>query len=156
MCRRIRTVCPSCRFHRLMYVLTIYSICEEQAAAIHRYYPDTRFATIRMHFTRSSMNDTTSTAKPTGLWSWSSVDAVVRACILGLTSEGWSGAEVFHIASDEIYYADDTDVSALDLLERTWKGRVRNVDRDWWTGNPRRSFFDTSKAQTVLGWKHDL
>jgi nucleoside-diphosphate-sugar epimerase len=134
--------------------------CEEQAAAVCRYYPGTRVASIRMHFTRSSINDTTASVKHTGLWSWSSVDAVLRACVLALTSEGWSGAEAFHIASDEIFYpaslSDGREVPALDVLEKHWPGRVKRIDRSWWKENPRRSFFDTSKAQSVLGWKHDL
>jgi len=113
-----------------------------------------------MHFTRSSINETTSSVKHTGLWSWSSVDAVLRACILGLTSEGWSGAEAFHVASPEIFYpatlSNGIEVPALELLEKRWNGRVKTVDKSWWDGKPRRSFFDTSKAETLLGWKHDL
>jgi nucleoside-diphosphate-sugar epimerase len=113
-----------------------------------------------MHFTRSSIKDTTSTVKPTGLWSWSSVDAVLRACILGLTSEGWTGAEAFHIAADDIYYpanlSENVELPALDVLERHWPGRVKHIDKTWWAENPRRSFFNTSKAQRMLGWKHEL
>ncbi|WVF71073.1 hypothetical protein IAT40_005870 [Kwoniella sp. CBS 6097] len=113
-----------------------------------------------MHFTRSSINETTSSVKHTGLWSWSSVNAVLRACILGLTTEGWGGAEAFHIAADEIFYpaalSNGIELPALELLEQHWPGRVKKVDRSWWHGNPRRSFFDTSKAQRILGWKHDI
>jgi nucleoside-diphosphate-sugar epimerase len=113
-----------------------------------------------MHFTRSSINETTSSVKHTGLWSWSSVDAVVRACILGLTSEGWGGAEAFHIASDKIFYpaalSNDVEVSALELLDRHWSGRVKSIDKGWWAKDPRRSFFDTTKAEQILGWKHDI
>lgn len=113
-----------------------------------------------MHFTRSSVTETTSSVKHTGLWSWSSVDAVLRACILGLTSEGWEGAEAFHIASDEIFYPSElsggVQISALDLLEQHWSDRVTVVDRSWWDDNPRRSFFNTAKAQRLLGWQHDL
>lgn len=80
--------------------------------------------------------------------------------MLGLTSEGWEGAEAFHIAAGEIFYpaqlSGGVDVSALELLEKHWSGRVKNVDKSWWDENPRRSFFDTSKAETLLGWKHDL
>lgn len=132
---------------------------EEAAAAICRYYPATRIASIRMHFTRSSINESTANVKHTGLWSWSSVDAVVRACTLAMTSEGWHGAEAFHIASSEIFYpaglSDGISLPALELLERHWSGRVKRIDRDWWKDNPRRSFFDTSKAERMLGWKHD-
>lgn len=113
-----------------------------------------------MHFTRSSIDETTSSVKHTGLWSWSSVDAVVRGCVLGLTSEGWTGAEAFHLAANEIFYpaslSDGVEISALNLLEKHWPGRVKVVDRSWWDGNPRRSFFDTAKAQRMLGWQHDL
>ena len=125
-----------------------------------RLYPDTRIASIRMHFTRSSVSETTSSVKHTGLWSWSSVDAVVRACILGLTSEGWSGAEAFHIAAEEIFFpaplSDGVKMSSLELLQKYWPGRVKRVDETWWASNPRRGFFDTSKAQSLLGWRHDV
>jgi nucleoside-diphosphate-sugar epimerase len=132
---------------------------EEQASSLCRMYPEARVASIRMHFTRSSISETTSSVKNTGLWSWSSVDAVVRACVLGLTSEGWSGAEAFHIASEEIFYpttlSDGVEIPALELLERFWPDRVKHIDTTWWEGTPRRSFFDTSKAQRLLGWRHD-
>lgn len=135
-------------------------MCEEQAKAVCRLYPGTRVASIRMHFTRASVNETTSSVKHTGLWSWSSVDAVVRACILGLTSEGWTGAEAFHIAAEEIFFpkelSDGMILPALELAEKYWPSRIKRIDKSWWDGNPRRSFFDTSKAQTMLGWKHDM
>jgi nucleoside-diphosphate-sugar epimerase len=135
-------------------------MCEAQADALCRMYPALRIASIRMHFTRASINETTSSVKHTGLWSWSSVEAVVRACILGLTSEGWSGSEAFHIASEEIFFppelSDGVKVPALDLVERYWPGRITQIDRVWWEGRPRRSFFDTSKAQRMLGWRHDV
>jgi hypothetical protein len=77
-----------------------------------------------------------------------------------LTSEGWTGAEAFHIASDKIFYpaalSGGVEVPALELLGRYWSKKVKVINRDWWTEDPRRSFFDTSKAQTMLGWKHDL
>ena len=135
-------------------------MCEEQAKAVCRLYPETRIASIRMHFTRASINETTSSVKHTGLWSWSSVDSVVRACILGLTSEGWSGAEAFHIAAEEIFFPKElsggVEVPALDLLEKHWSGKVKYIDESWWRDKPRRSFFDTSKAQSMLGWTHAM
>jgi hypothetical protein len=77
-----------------------------------------------------------------------------------LTSNGWEGAEAFHIASDEIFYPSElsggVEMSALDLLDKHWAGRVAQVDRTWWANNPRRSFFNTAKAQRMLGWKHDV
>jgi nucleoside-diphosphate-sugar epimerase len=155
--RKIRTACPNCEDTRYSADL---SIIEEQAAAICRFYPTTRVASIRMHFTRSLPFEKTSTVKNTGLWSWSSVDAVVRGCVLGLTSDGWDGAEAFHIAADDIFYpaelSDGVEIPALELLERFWPGRVKRVDKSWWEGRPRRSFFDTSKAQRMLGWTHDV
>jgi nucleoside-diphosphate-sugar epimerase len=114
-----------------------------------------------MHFTRdtSTTSATPLAVKHTGLWSWSSVDAVVRGCVLGLTSDGWSGAEAFHIAAGEIYYPPElsggVEVPALQLLEEHWSGRVKRVDKEWWAGHPRRGFFDTSKAERMLGWQHD-
>lgn len=77
-----------------------------------------------------------------------------------MTSEGWEGAEAFHIAADEIFYPETLSggvpIPALALLEERWAGRVKEINRDWWAENPRRSFFDTAKARRILGWKHDL
>ena len=124
---------------------------EEQGKSLCRLYPETRIASIRIHFTPPPGDSTP--AKITGLWSWSSVDAVVRACILGLTSEGWHGAEAFHIAAPEIWAPKGK--TALELLESHWPGKVERIDESWWMDNPRRSFFDTSKAERMLGWRHD-
>ena len=42
---------------------------------------------------------------------------------------------------------------SLALLGEHWPGT--EVDKQWWSSNPRRGFWDTSKAEKMLSWKHD-
>lgn len=45
-------------------------------------------------------------------------------------------------------------VTALELLNKHWPGT--EIKAGWWTeGNERRGFWDTRKAETLLGWKHE-
>lgn len=80
-----------------------------------------------------------------------------RAGELGLLSEGWAGAESFYIIADEILTDGDSDTSkALDLLvEKCDPLTYGVVNRNWWKENPRRGFWDCTKAMRLLGWKHE-
>ena len=95
--------------------------------------------------------------KATGFWGWTSMLEASRAGELGLTSEGWEGAETFYIIADDILTDDDHDTEAgLDLLVKNWDPlRYGVVDRKWWSKNPRRGFFDCEKAKRLLGWRHE-
>lgn len=83
--------------------------------------------------------------------------ACSRAGELGLLSEGWDGAEAFYIIADDILTEHDDDTAtSLDLLVKTWDPlQFGVVDRWYWKDNPRRGFFDCSKAKRLLGWAHD-
>jgi hypothetical protein len=112
--------------------------------------------------------------EPPSLYSWVALSSSARACLLGLTSEGWSGAEAFNIVAPEIcweggFLHDDVrkegdpervggKVGTLELLERNWEGRYdeKRLDRGWWEGRPRRAIWDCAKAERMLGWRHDL
>jgi hypothetical protein len=59
-----------------------------------RWTPGLRIASLRFHHCVKDYD----TAVPVSLWSegfaWTSLDAAAAACLLGLTSTGWEGAEV--------------------------------------------------------------
>ena len=152
------------------HVLSPVRIAEAQASACCRRHPATRIASLRFHMAKDGYDDAWPVCLPEGLWGWVSYEACARACVLGLRSEGWHGHEVFHIAADEICWegglteasmrkpgevgVDGHKVAALDLLDHTFPGT--EVVRDWWgPGRARRGFYDCSKAERLLGWRHD-
>lgn len=89
------------------------------------------------------------------------MDAVVRACLLGLTSEGWEGSEAFYIVAPETLIDAMQEelgegISSLELAKKfhsTAALREGYFEGDDAKG---RGFFDTSKAERMLGWKHDV
>ena len=83
--------------------------------------------------------------------------SVCRSGELGLTSEGWGGAETFYIIADDILTSSDDDKeTSMDLLLQHGEPLLYGVvDRKWWSANPRRGFWDCDKAKRLLGWKHE-
>jgi len=104
------------------------------------------------------------------LYCWVSYSASALACELGLTSEGWEGHTVFNVVAPDICYEGgvqpeeqsrveiEKKKGSLELLEGPWKGRYdeKGLNRDWWEGRPRRAFWDSTKAEKLLGWRHDV
>ncbi len=95
------------------------------------------------------------------LWSWVSLRSCATACLLGLTSQGWTGHEAFNVVGPEICWHGDGDagsergISSLELLRREYPQADR-IREGWWSEqNPRRAFWDTSKIERMLGWKHE-
>jgi nucleoside-diphosphate-sugar epimerase len=100
------------------------------------------------------------------LWSWTSFESCAESALLGLTSEGWEGAEVFNICSDETAWeggverdsillpdqGSDRSLAVLDLIKHTYPNT--KVREEYWKDNKRRSVFDNSKAKRMLGWQH--
>jgi hypothetical protein len=114
---------------------------------------------------------TYSSATPKSNWSdlfaWVSHAACADACLLGITSEGWEGAEAFNIVAPDICWEGGISppieghedikgkVGVLELLERAWKGRVGVIREEYWKENSRRTLWVTEKAERLLGWKHE-
>ncbi len=140
-----------------------------QADGVVRRHPGSRIASLRFHMARNNYEDSWPDCQWRELWSWVSYESCARACLLGLTSQGWEGHEVFNIVAPEICREGPLDgpdpwgrerakptnpkPEALALLEKYWPGT--KVDAKYWKENTRRAFWDTSKAERLLGWKHD-
>lgn len=131
-----------------------------------RFNRSLRIASLRFHWCCSNYEYTIGRTGWREMWAWTSFDAAASACLLGLTSEGWSGHEAFNIVAPEIAWEygvrpEDkggerrSDVSTIELLEYSWKGKYDGLRREYWEGRPRRSIWDSSKAERMLGWDHD-
>ncbi|WWD16109.1 hypothetical protein CI109_100534 [Kwoniella shandongensis] len=144
-------------------------ICETQARSIVRLFPGTRVASLRFHMVVPSLSIALPKTHASDLWAWVSVEASARACLLGITSEGWEGAEAFNIVADDIAWEgglapeskgqnqeNGKHVTSLELAEHNYKGRYGGIREGWWVeGRERRGFWDCTKAERLLGWKHD-
>ena len=74
-----------------------------------------------------------------------------------MSSEGCEGAEPFYLIVDDLVTKpEDDETSRLDMLQKDWDGeRYRKIDEAWWKDNPRRGFWDNTKAKRMLGWYHE-
>jgi len=127
-------------------------ICELQAESLARRYEDVSIASLRFHWVVPER----SVAAPRGedlsgvaakhLWAYTRLDAAAHACLLSLTAD-FRGAEAFYIV------APDTAVEqpSLELARQYFPAAVIRGDL---SGN--NGFFDCSKAERLLGWKHSV
>ncbi|BEJ17251.1 hypothetical protein CspHIS471_0606520 [Cutaneotrichosporon sp. HIS471] len=140
--------------------------CEIQADALVRWSPGTRIASLRPHMVRDNYATSYPDTQACDIFSWVSYTAVARACVLGLTSEGWAGHEVFNIVAPEICWEGGIDnqftkagelpkdkVGTLELVKKYWPGV--ECDAAYWRDKPRRAVWDSSKAEGMLGWWHE-
>jgi UDP-glucose 4-epimerase len=127
-------------------------VLEQQADAFARRHPAMTIASMRFHWlldSRERAVELTARSKATAarhLWAYTLLSAAARACLLALTAE-FSGHEAFFI------------VAPRTALERP----SLDVAREHYPDTPIRGdlsgdagFFDCSKAERLLGWKHDL
>lgn len=128
-------------------------ICEQQGDSIVRRYEQMRIASLRFHWVvpslelpRSVYKQRAENPQPKHLWAWTHQAAAARACLLGVTAD-FSGHEVFFIIAPNTV-ADDA--TSLDLAQRFYPHVPVRGDL-----SGHRSFFDSSKAERLLGWKHD-
>jgi nucleoside-diphosphate-sugar epimerase len=143
------------------------AVCELQAEALCRYYPGLRIASLRFHMVKPDYASAVQDTRPDDAFAWVSLDASASACLRGVLSEGWEGAEAFNIAAPEICWEGgltpesksdvplDGKKGAVELMQSMWAGRVDGWDEAYWEGRPRRSTFSSVKAERMLGWDHD-
>lgn len=87
------------------------------------------------------------------LWGWVSLEATAEACLKAITAPETtfpSGHEVFFIAAKTTCQ----QVDSMALLRSRYSTKNEGIEmRCRIEGN--RSFFDTAKAERMLGWKED-
>ena len=117
-----------------------------------RRYEAMRIASMRFHWVvpnreRAAQNFTRDSANPgKHLWAYTRYDAAVDACLLSLDAP-FTGHEVFYTVGPDTTLSTPT----MDLARKFFP----NVPvRKQLSGNA--SFFDSSKAERILGWKHRL
>jgi nucleoside-diphosphate-sugar epimerase len=128
-------------------------ICEQQADSLCRRYEDVQIASLRFHWVvpsselpRSRFQQRRHNPEPRNLIAWTHQAAAARACLLGITAD-FGGHEVFFITA-RTTAADD--LPTLEFVQRFYPDVPVKGDL---SGN--RSLFDCSKAERLLGWRHD-
>lgn len=126
-------------------------ICEEQGNSFARRYEQMVIASMRFHWVVASRqaaveakgySQTDASAK--NLWAYTGTKAAARACLLSLTAD-FKGHEVFYIVAPDTI----TELPSLELKQKFFPDVPVRGDLDG-----HKSFFDCSKAERMLGWKH--
>jgi UDP-glucose 4-epimerase len=125
-------------------------ICEQQADAFVRRFPDMTIASLRFHFVCEDRSVAKSRYDPNPdkakhLWAYSRYDASVDACLRSIEAS-FTGHEVFNIVARETI----SDTPSRDLASQYFPTVAL---KETWGGHD--SFFDSSKAERMLGWSHD-
>ncbi|KAI0784282.1 NAD(P)-binding protein [Abortiporus biennis] len=132
-------------------------ICELQATSIVRRYPSLRIASLRGTWfsTVPSPSKVELIKDPaersTDLWGYVYIDSGAEAFILAVTNSevGWSGHEVFLITAPDTTQKE----GSMELKEKFWPDVPLKNGKDL---DGRKSFFDCSKAEKMLGWVHSV
>ena len=127
-------------------------ICEEQGYSFARRYEKMVIASLRFHGVVPKRSDMVQAlhhghtdAMTKNLWAYTLSEAASRSCLLSLTAD-FTGHEVFYIVAPDTI----TNTASLELKEKFYPDVPVRGDL---SGN--KSFFDSSKAERMLGWKHD-
>ena len=126
-------------------------ICEEQASSIARRYENLTISSMRFHWMvpeRPGIAQITGIRHPDGLiknlWAYTILSAAARACLLALTAN-FKGHEVFYITAPD----NVTDIPSLELHKKYFPDVPVRGDL-----SGHKSFFNSSKAERMLGWRH--
>jgi len=125
-------------------------ICEEQAAAMTRRFPDLTIASLRLHGVVADRADTAwwvdlpDRAVVKHLWGYVTAGATARACLAALTAD-FSGHEAFYVVAPETMM----DVPSQDLKAEFYPDVPLHSELPDTAG-----FFDCTKAEQILGWSH--
>ena len=129
-------------------------ICEEQASSLARRYETLTISSLRYHWVtpeRPGLAQIAGFKNPDSLtknlWAYTLLSAAAKACLLALTAD-FKGHEVFYIAAPETVIAD---TPSLELAQKHFPGVPVRGDL-----SGHKSFFNSSKAERLLGWKHDF
>jgi nucleoside-diphosphate-sugar epimerase len=126
-------------------------ICEQQGDSFARRYENMVISSMRFHWVvperataarAKGYVETQSSAK--NLWAYTRFDAAASACLLALTAD-FKGHEAFYIVAPDTVVA----TPSLELAQRFFPEVPVRGDLSGF-----RSFFDSRKAERMLGWKH--
>jgi nucleoside-diphosphate-sugar epimerase len=127
-------------------------ICEEQASSFARRYEEMTISSLRFHAVvpeRATLVQATAYSQGNGavksLWAYTRLDSAARACLLSVTAD-FKGHEVFYIAAPDTI----SDIPSLELKQKYYPDVPLRGDL-----SDHKSFFNSSKAERLLGWKHD-
>ncbi|CAE6471000.1 unnamed protein product [Rhizoctonia solani] len=127
------------------------SIAELQAEVFARAHPNMSISSLRFHHVVSEkkrLSGEESLKKNSlDLWGWTESFAAGRACLLALEVE-WTGAEVMYIIGEEQCVLPG-ECTTEELAKRYFPEATLRKDF-----GPQEGFFDCSKAERLLGWKH--
>ncbi|KAJ7593525.1 NAD(P)-binding protein [Mycena floridula] len=135
-------------------------ICEMQASTIVRRYPGMRIASLRLSWSRPDRSAATNddpASRSTDLWGYvqedSGADAFLRA--VEKDDSSWSGHEAFFIVAPEVAAQQDSQTLwkqfYSEVPSRDVKGATTCIDKPI---GGKMGFFDCSKAERLLGWRH--
>ncbi len=123
-------------------------ICEQQADSLARRYDAVRIASLRFHLVTSARADAAALYSAPNqekhLWAYTLYESAARACLLGLEGR-FEGHEAFYIAAPDT----TNDTPSLELAGRHFPDVPIRGDL-----SGHRSFFNSAKAEHLLGWVH--
>jgi len=126
-------------------------ICEQQGDSIARRYEQMTISSMRFHAvvpdraTVIKYYEQSGASPANHLWAYTRFDSAARACLLALTAD-FKGHEVFYIVAPKTVM----DTPSLELKQKFFPDLPLRGEL---IGN--QGFFDCSKAERLLGWKHD-
>ena len=126
-------------------------ICEQQADSFARRYETMAIASLRFHMVvpdRASAARRQNTADEVlvkHLWGYTCLEPAARACLLSLAAD-LNGHAAFYIAAPDTMM----DTPSLELKQRYFPNVAVRGNLDGRSG-----FFDCSRAERLLGWRHD-
>ncbi|CAE6422149.1 unnamed protein product [Rhizoctonia solani] len=127
------------------------SIAELQAEAFARAHPNMSISALRFHHVvpekKQFSGEKSLKRNSFDLWGWTESVAAARACLLALEVE-WTGAEVMYTIGEEHCVLPDEGTTE-ELAKRYFPEATLRKKF-----GSQEGFFDCSKAERLLGWKH--
>ncbi|CAE6407497.1 unnamed protein product [Rhizoctonia solani] len=127
------------------------SIAELQAQAFARAHPNMSISVLRFHHVvpekKRFSGEQSLKHNSFDLWGWTESLAAGRACLLALEVE-WTGAEVIYIIGEEQCVLPEEGTTE-ELAKRYFPEAALRKKF-----GSQEGFFDCSKAERLLGWKH--
>jgi UDP-glucose 4-epimerase len=125
-------------------------ICEQQADSFARRYEDMAITSLRFHLIVPTRAD----AERRGadlrevfvrhLWGYTLLDAAARACLLSLTADFQGHHPLYIIAPETVVQESSMELKAQYYPNVPVRGHLQG----------HAAFFDSSKAERLLGWRH--